>query len=295
MTLRLAHRSLLSPRTRHAAAVAPATGIGRRALVALYKEVALHPKPGLVTPFDNGAHQDMTLATFLRSISALRAYFTAIAALGATHPAFAALQPLGVAAEAGMLQATGGVNTHRGAIFNLGLLCAAAGACAPQAAAEELCQHVARTWGEAILASACGAPASHGLAVAAAHGAGGARREAAAGFPMVRATALPAYWRTLAATGSAELAAVEALFALMSVLEDTNVLWRGGATGLDHVRSTAAAFLAAGGVRASGWRGRAEAMARGFAARRLSPGGAADLLAVTLFLAPRGARPAPCA
>ena len=102
--------------------------LGRAAIVSLYDELALAPKPGLVSFVDAGSHHDMDAGTFLRSLFALRHYFVRIAAQGAASTAFAPLQALGIAAEARMLRATGGVNTHRGAIFTLGLLCAAAGA-----------------------------------------------------------------------------------------------------------------------------------------------------------------------
>ena len=172
-----------------------------------------------------------------------------------------------------MLAATGGVNTHRGAIFNLGLLCAAAGqliADGEQPSASACCETVQMNWGAEIL---------HG------YGSGGARQEAASGFPAALALGLPAYRSVLAAHGDGELAATQALFALMSELDDTNLLWRGGQSGLAYGQRAASEFLAAGGVFASDWRDHAEAIDRDFIARRLSPGGSADLLGVTLFLA----------
>jgi len=202
------------------------------------------------------------------------------------------LQRLGITAEAAMLAATGGVNTHRGAIFNLGLLCAAAGRLladgeTPGAAAT--CAVVSRVWGAEILTGLAATPEaallSHGLSVARRYGSGGARQEAASGFPAALEVGLPAYRQALAATGDGELAAVQALFALIAELEDTNLLWRGGRPGLAHGRQAAAGFLAAGGVLAADWRAHAAAIDRDFVARNLSPGGSADLLGVTLFLA----------
>ena len=102
--------------------------IGRAATVALYDELALAPKPGLVSFADSGSHTDMDARTFLRSLFALRHYFVQIATLGWQQAPFAALEAAGIAAEARMLAATGGINTHRGAVFTLGLLCASAGA-----------------------------------------------------------------------------------------------------------------------------------------------------------------------
>jgi triphosphoribosyl-dephospho-CoA synthase len=123
------------------------------------------------------------------------------------------------------------------------------------------------------------------LVVARRYGSGGARAEAAAGFPAAREVGLPAYRAALLATGDGERAAVQALFALIAELDDTNLLWRGGPDGLACGRRLAAGFLVAGGVLADDWRERAAIVDREFIARRLSPGGSADLLGVTLFLA----------
>lgn len=271
--------------------------IGRLAIRSLYREAALAPKPGLVSPGSQGSHRDMDFATFLRSLQALRGYFPAIAACGLQRPGFARLRVLGIEAEADMLAATGGVNTHRGAIFNLGLLCAAAGRLiadgeTPSAAAA--CQAVKNNWAADILDGLAVLPAasqlSHGLEVARRYGTGGARQEAASGFPAALEIGLPAYRRTLGATGDGELAAVQALFALIAELDDTNLLWRGGPAGLASGRRAASEFLAAGGVLADDWRAHAAAIDRDFVARDLSPGGSADLLGVTLFLAELEAR-----
>lgn len=266
--------------------------VGRLAIRSLYREVALDGKPGLVGPAGNGSHPDMDFTTFMRSLQALRGYFPAIAACGLQRPGFAPLQALGIAAEADMLAATAAVNTHRGAIFNLGLLCAALGvlqAAGAAISAEAACAIVGQYWGRDILAGLAGlndaAPLSHGLFVARRDGSGGARQEAASGFPAALGVGLPAYRAALAATSDGELAAMQALFALIAELEDTNLLWRAGPAGLDHARRSAGSFLAAGGVLADDWRQQAAAIDRDFSARRLSPGGSADLLGVTLFLA----------
>ena len=266
---------------------AAADRIGRRAIRALYREVALAPKPGLVSPVDSGSHADMNFTTFIRSLNALRCYFPDIARQGMAGPAYAHLQPYGIAAEQRMLRATAGINTHRGAIFNLGLLCAAAGAqWASEGActAERACRLVADRWGKDILASAGAAGNSHGARVHRRYGSGGARAEAAAGFPSAIDIGLPAYRDALSATQSPQKAALQCFFALMAELEDTNLLWRGGRQGLLFARQAAAAFLAHGGVHAADWEARVQAMHAEFIERRLSPGGAADLLGVVLFL-----------
>ena len=266
--------------------------IGRLAIRSLYREAALAPKPGLVSPGSQGSHRDMDFSTFLRSLQALRSYFPAIAACGLQRPGFAPLRVLGIEAEAAMLAATGGVNTHRGAIFNLGLLCAAAGrliADGETPSAVTACQAVKINWAADILDGLAVLPAasqlSHGLVVAQRYGSGGARQEAASGFPAALEIGLPAYRSILVVTGVGELAAVQALFALIAELDDTNLLWRGGPAGLASGRRAAREFLAAGGVLADDWREHAAAVDREFVARDLSPGGSADLLGVTLFLA----------
>lgn len=246
--------------------------IGLAAIRALHAEVSLHPKPGLVGPLDNGAHRDMDMGTFLRSTLALRHYFPAIARAGAAGAPFETLRRLGIEAEARMLAATGGVNTHRGAIFTLGLLAAGAGH------GGDPCMTAARLWGPALLAAP--RPDSHGEAAIRRHGAFGARSHAAAGFPLLRDVVLPA----LSCGADPRRARVQALFAAMAVMDDTNLLHRGGTAGLAFVQAGARAFLDAGGVFAPDWRDRAMALHHDCIARNLSPGGSADMLAAAIFL-----------
>src|SRR5260370_34184434 len=98
------------------------------AVRSLLQEVETWPKPGLVSYVDPGSHADMNAGTFRRSADAMQPYLRALAEAGAQGCAMGRLRIIGLEAEAAMLAATGGVNTHRGAIFGLGLLCAAAGA-----------------------------------------------------------------------------------------------------------------------------------------------------------------------
>ncbi len=255
------------------------------AVRALHQELVLYPKPGLVSPLDNGAHTDMTPATFFRSLFALRRYFVHIARAGTAQPSFATLQALGMAAEARMLRATGGVNTHRGAIFNLGLIAAAGGAC-PGASAEGLCHAVGARWGNAILQVAATMPreASHGRWAAQQYGIRGARWQAAQGFPALVGQGLPAYRQALRDTGMPSRAALAAFFAIMAKLDDSNLVWRGGLAGLQFAQAQASAFLARGGVLQEDWEIQALVIHQQMVARRLSPGGSADLLAALLLL-----------
>ena len=260
-------------------------GIADLAARSLELEVRTWPKPGLVSPFDAGSHADMDIGTFRRSAAAIQPHFHALADAGAQGCAMGRLRIIGLEAEAAMLAATGGVNTHRGAIFGLGLLCAAAGA---QARARPIprCRS-APSW-RAVGRRYPGGPAllhSHGGDGAPALWRGRRPVEAAQGFPSVYEVGLPALraapgWRT----GDAEAARVQACFALIAAVADTNLLHRGGLAGLRFAQRAARVFLEEGGVGRRDWRERAVAVHRAFVARRLSPGGSADLLAMSLFV-----------
>jgi len=262
--------------------------IARHAIRSLYAELTLYPKPGLVSLVDNGSHTDMTAATFMRSLFALRHYFGHITRAGMEGAPFARLKHLGIEAEARMLQATGGVNTHRGAVFCLGLLCAAIGQChargmALTPAAIRAC--LLLRWADALAAHTDpGASDSYGVRVARRHAVGGARQEAALGLPAVFELALPVLRSTLAGGRGRRYARVDALFALMAHISDTNLYHRGGAEGALTVRRHAQAFVARGGTARPDWEAHALAIHRAFVAVRLSPGGAADLLAAACLV-----------
>jgi triphosphoribosyl-dephospho-CoA synthase len=259
--------------------------VGRAAVRALYLELVLEPKPGLVSLRDTGSHADMDAATFMRSLFALRGYFLRVAEAGACGAPFATLERLGREAEARMLCATGGINTHRGAVFCLGLLCASAGALLSaggrlQPAA--LRTQLALTWGDALRERARrhrgATPRSHGQRAAQRHGLRSAGDEAAAGFPTLFDVTLPAL-AGARATGAADRAArVQALFATMAVLDDTNLVHRAGIDGLRDAQRAARDFLGAGGVFRADWVAHARSIHAHFVGRRLSPGGSADLL-----------------
>ena len=260
----------------------PSRRIARLATRSLHRELATYPKPGLVSHVDSGSHADMDADTFRASAAALEPFFAQLATAGAAGAGMAVLRRIGLEAEAAMRAATGGVNTHRGAIFGLGLLCAAAGALGPRPAPGALGALVRRRYATAILD---GPELLHapGARVRRRHGVGGAPAEAAAGFPTLYGVGLPHLCRARALRPDAlEAARVEACLALIAHLEDTNLLHRGGPEGFAFARSEAARFLSQGGTARDDWFARAERLHQTFVARRLSPGGAADLLAMTL-------------
>ncbi|MGO9430677.1 triphosphoribosyl-dephospho-CoA synthase MdcB [Rhodoblastus sp.] len=270
------------------AALAPES-IGALAMSCLCLEVETWPKPGLVSHIDNGSHHDMNAAMLYRSASALEPFFTALAAAGTAGAGMDRLRAIGVAAEAAMLEATGGVNSHRGAIFGLGLLCAAAGA--RDRDGEGLGETIQRRYGLAIVKGPIPLH-SHGSRALQVYGATGARGEAAAGFPSVYDIGAPALAEGFRlAPNDPEAARVQAIFALIEGVLDTNLLHRGGAAGLAFARRRAREFLDGGGVAAAGWRAEAARIHAEFVSRRLSPGGSADLLSMSLFVHAIGKNP----
>ncbi|MDM0111806.1 triphosphoribosyl-dephospho-CoA synthase [Variovorax sp. J22R133] len=269
--------------------------IGRAAALSLYDELALTPKPGLVTLIDNGSHDDMDANTFMRSVFALRSYFERIAEAGYEGAEFAELERCGIDAEARMLDATGGVNTHRGAIFMLGLLCASAGAVLREGRGPmqpaQLRDALRRHWGAALSARSLRTSTLPGGIATKRLGLRGASEEAAMAFPVLFETAVPALARGLARGLPARLARLDTLFHVIAVLDDSNLAHRGGLEGLRHAQAAAQAFIDQGGAASAGGLARAEAIARDFVMRRLSPGGAADTLAAACWVLRMAGRP----
>jgi len=264
-----------------------AAWIGRAATLALYDELALAPKPGLVSLVDSGSHHDMNAQTFVRSIVALRGYFVRIAALGAAHASFGELERCGQEAEARMLAATGGVNTHRGAIFALGLLCAAAGAASANGArvrARDIRAALLQRWGDALAERCDRRPSLPGGLAARRCGLRSASREAALGMPVLFETVLPAWGHARASGLTGERLMLQVFFATLRVLDDSNLAHRGGLAGLHHARAQAQRFFELGGAARDEAIEHAWAVHRGFVARGLSPGGCADMLAAACFL-----------
>lgn len=269
------------------ARLTPAT-IGRAATLALHDELSLTPKPGLVTLIDRGSHEDMDAHTFMRSLFALRHYFVQIAEAGFDGAEFAVLERHGIAAEARMLAATGGINTHRGAVFMLGLLCAAAGAALREHGGAlhplSLRDALRRHWGEALAARSRRPSTLPGGIAARRHGLRGASEEAALAFPVLFETALPALRAARARGLTPQQARLDTLFHIMAVLDDSNLAHRGGLTGLRQAQQAARAFLGRGGIARPEGLQEATAIAHAFVAQRLSPGGAADTLAAACWI-----------
>lgn len=247
-----------------------AARIGRMAEQALLMEALVTPKPGLVDRENSGAHRDMDVFSFAMSAAALRSYFERCARIGMNGGTLETLRLPGMRAEAEMLRATGGANTHKGAIFTMGILCCAA------AMEGELFENAARIAAPAMEElKQMTRPKTAGEKQYAELGFAGARGEAAAGFPGVKNVALPALKQALSEGRSLNDAGLIALLRLMQCVRDSNVLKRGGMAGQEHVWQAAREAEPT-----------AEALRRmneDFVRRNLSPGGCADLLAAAYF------------
>lgn len=234
---------------------------------ALIQEVELTPKPGLVDCRNSGAHTDMDLTMFRRSAHSLQPYFRRAVQLGMEQAdCMKALQKEGLVAEQTMFAATGGVNTHKGAIYAFGIFLAALGSCLVRGG-----DVFARS---AELARAGLPPENtHGTTVKMRYGAPGARGEAMAGFPQAR------MGQRLLREHEGDM--VPALLTLLARVEDTNLLHRGGQEALRFVRKSAEEILS--GPKAD-YVQRLEELDDQCIKKNLSPGGCADLLALSLLM-----------
>lgn len=275
-----------------------AAEIGYLAYMSLLEEVYTSPKPGLVDLYSAGAHKDMDYKTFERSAAAIRPYFVTMSRQGmlaADDPRriFISVRQTGLAAEKAMYQATGGVNTHKGLIFNLGILCAAAGACRQtwgRITLEQLIyieQEMAADILRKEIIEICkggGGGNSNGEKNLLKYGSLGARGEAISGYESVRKISLPVMIKGAKEEKNWNAVKLETLFSLMSRVEDSNIIARHNPEVLKKTRKLAEKFLKEGGAYRENAVSSLKEMDRLFTEQKISAGGCADLLAVTLFL-----------
>lgn len=271
------------------------TALEQALVFGLMEEVRTTPKPGLVDLADNGAHRDMCYDTFVRSTRAIAPYLTAMGAMGydfdgEPEALFHLLRGLGAQAEKSMFAATGGVNTHKGAIFSLGLLASGVGYLyrrKPFFSANEVFELCSRAAAPALSQDfeemRRRPPVTHGEKLFARYGSRGIRGEALDGFPGLRCVALPALAQAAGSQPGSNAARLFVLLTLMASVEDTNILNRAGPEALARMQADAQRFLRDFPIindRALDALGQ---MNRSFIERNLSPGGCADLLAAALF------------
>ena len=263
---------------------------------ALQQELDTTPKPGLVDQHDSGAHADMDYRLMQRSIHALRPYFVQLAQVAQqgqlTHPVISAI---GIEAERAMLAATGGVNTHRGALFSMGLAIVAAGSSLSEHSEysensenSEYSEHsddseYSERPNPSSLQSAIAQLAqtfpdtqgTHGSRAVSQYQAKGALAMAREGYEQLFSDWLP-FLRNLKQQGD-PYAHHKTLLRIMSQLDDTNILHRCGAEVASRVKAEAADMLTHFSTDAL------DDMNRRYTAENISPGGSADMLALTIF------------
>jgi len=271
--------------------------IAELARKSLVEEVETTPKPGLVDLANNGSHRDMEPDTFKRSADAILPYFTKCVRIGikskndSPESCFERLRKAGINAEKSMLEATGCVNTHKGIIYSMGVLLGAVGRLwQPHCPVAELngifveCAALTAESSKKDLAEIDGRTAGGRLYLM--NGERGIRGEVADGFPSVKNIALPVYRKCIEEGRTKNDAGVITLLHLIASIYDTSVFNRGGEEGVAYARAKAKETLAEiYSVPASNTFASVDKLDQLFITKNLSPGGAADLLAITYLLA----------
>jgi triphosphoribosyl-dephospho-CoA synthase len=273
------------------------TSLAQRAI--LY-EVSTTPKPGLVDRYNSGAHKDMDFFTFMASSSALyRGLYecTMEGLLFEEDDSTKLLDKIrkpGIECERAMFEATNGVNTHKGIIFSMGILCAVVGSLHSKFGAdnfiiEDICEEAKKVTKGLIEKDFKGIEGkkdlTHGEKLYRNYGFKGIRGEVESGFSSIHKNAVKVLrcWKDNRSTSMNNLF-LDILFNIMADSEDTNVVTRGGIESLSFVRKLAEEFVKEGGMQQIDALLRLESINRDFIERNISPGGSADLLAVTIFL-----------
>lgn len=265
---------------------------------AIIYEVSATPKPGLVDRNNSGAHSDMDYYTFLDSSIALMDYFYNCALTGLTfdEPRYYRLlekiRPIGIEAERSMYEATNGVNTHKGIIFSLGIIAAAAGLhyknegsqYIPAAEISQLVRMMCQGITEELKDTDHKGTLTYGEKIFKRYGVKGIRGEVESGFQTVLRHSLPMLKELLKEERSINDILVHVLLALIANTKDSNILGRHNMEMLEYAQERARTALSLGGYFTPEGREFVQEMDRDFIEKNISPGGAADLTAVTLFL-----------
>ena len=254
--------------------------IGHLASMALQVELDTTPKPGLVDRNDNGAHRDMDYALMRRSIQALHPYFVRLAQIGFDNPQprHDEIQQVGIEAEQAMFKATGGVNTHKGALFSIGLAAVALGgmACSNNAQLHSLSNSIASL--ASLFPDTSG---THGSKAKANNKLKGALDNAREGYPQLFKAWLPFYLDRLAEGDGYALH--KTLLRIMCDLDDTNIVYRTSMETMQEVQAEARRMLEHI-PETTHFEAALQAMNTDYIRRNISPGGSADMLSLVVFL-----------
>lgn len=270
--------------------------IASLAVRSLLDEARTTPKPGLVDKNNQGSHHDMTLSTFEASALSLYPHFTHCVEIGqltahsSYQTTFSKLQQEGIAAEQSMYRTTNGVNTHKGAIYIIGILCGALGrlwnADHPIPPIDKLLDICSLLTQDAVKEAFSKMehlvdPCTHGEQIYLSYGLTGIRGEVASGLSTVRNIGLPNYINALERGLSPNDAGSITLLHLISNTHDTNLYHRGGIAGYQFASTSAQKLLKEFPFPSAD---QIKLLDDKFIANNLSPGGCADLLSATYFL-----------
>lgn len=267
--------------------------VGQYLTQAILLEVSTHPKPGLVTRLSNGAHKDMSIFTFMMSSAVLSKAFNDLQDIGQAHRGtlvelFCKLRSYGVVAEAELLRVTKGVNTQRGILFAGGIVSAVSGYAMNMGLSRDALLPLIKEMAAGLVARELKnldhAAMTAGEKLYYKYGITGIRGEVENGFPSVVNYGLPALEDAFDKGATINDALVHALISLMTVVEDSNVIWRTDYDTLLEVQRIAKNILSLGSVFTEKGRMAIAETERYFLQRRISPGGSADLLSVTITL-----------
>ena len=267
--------------------------VGQYLTQAILLEVSTHPKPGLVTRLSNGAHKDMSIFTFMMSSAVLSKAFNDLQDIGQAHRGtlaelFCKLRSYGVGAEAELLRVTKGVNTQRGILFAGGIVSAVSGYAMNMGLSRDALLPMIKEMAAGLVAKELKnldhAAMTAGEKLYYKYGITGIRGEVENGFPSVVNYGLPALEDAFNKGATINDALVHALISLMTVVEDSNVIWRTDYDTLLEVQRIAKNILNLGSVFTEKGRMAIAETERYFLQRRISPGGSADLLSVTITL-----------
>lgn len=260
---------------------------------AILLEVSTHPKPGLVTRLSNGAHKDMSIFTFMMSSAVLSKAFNDLQDIGQAHRGtlaelFCKLRSYGVGAETELLRVTKGVNTQRGILFAGGIVSAVSGYAMNMGLSRDALLPMIKEMAAGLVARELKnldhAAMTAGEKLYYKYGITGIRGEVENGFPSVVNYGLPALEDAFNKGATINDALVHALISLMTVVEDSNVIWRTDYDTLLEVQRIAKNIVSLGSVFTEKGRMAIAETERYFLQRRISPGGSADLLSVTITL-----------
>ncbi|RNC28513.1 MAG: 2-(5''-triphosphoribosyl)-3'-dephosphocoenzyme-A synthase [Candidatus Dichloromethanomonas elyunquensis] len=267
--------------------------IGEAALRGMLYEVGCYPSPGLVSPISSGLHTDMDFFTFLNSTAVLAPAMYRCAQIGLDEEEnlLPKLRVIGQQTEREMFRATNKVNTQKGLLFLAGIVCASAGQCVRQGEKvirQNIVGHCRRICkgivGQELAAVSVDEQLSHGQRLYKEFGALGVRGEIADGLPSVIQVGLPLYEEALQGGLTARETVVHCLVGMMSRVEDTTVMHRSGLDGHHKMRKAGARFIQLGGMKTASGQKYLTFLKSFFIKNKISPGGAADLAAVTIMI-----------